>query len=243
MTSRNTKLPVARLAAILLLGLPWLGSSIGCRKTESPPSGRVEIPHPDITKFDEAVQQQLQSKQSALAALCERPGVSEARLSQSYGEMGMLYHAYELYDAAEACYRNAQALAPRTFRWPYYLGQLYTQQADFDSAVAAFKQALSIKADDVPALISLAQTHLTTNRPDEAKPFFKRALAKDAACAAAHLGLGKIAALRREHELAVQHFKTALELQPNATAVHYALAMAYRELKQLDNAIKKGSGQ
>jgi len=236
MTARHATQAAARLAAILLLGWPWLGSSIACGKSESEVPDSVDIPHPDIIKFDKAVRQQLQSKQSALAALRERAGVSEARLSRSYGEMGMLYHAYKLYDAAEACYRNAQALEPRTFRWPYYLGTVHMQQSDSDSAVAAFQQALSIKADDVPALVNLAQTHLAANRPDKAEPFFKRALAEDAACAAAHVGLGEIAALRREHELAAQHFKTALQLQPNATAVHYALAMAYRNLKQTGKA-------
>jgi len=267
MTAQNATPRIARWAAILLFGSLWLGSSLGCGAPANPSSdqapaddengdpgssatdgasddtqaklrGHVEVPHPDITNLDEAVQQQLGSQQSALAALRELPGVSEARLSRSYGEMGMLYHTYALYDAAEACYRNAQALAPRTFRWPYYLGKLHAREGDVDSAVAAFKQVLSIKADDVPALVSLAQTLLAANRLDEATPFFDQALAEDAACATAHVGLGKIAALRREHKLAAQHFKIALELVPDATAVHYALAMAYRNLKQPGKAVE-----
>ena len=245
MTTRHAR--VARLTAILLLGSLCLGSSIGCEKTESKPPDLVEIPHPDITnKFDDAVKRQLQSKQSELAAVCERPEADQAELSRSYGEMGMLYHAYDLHDAAEACYRNARALAPGEFRWCYYLGKLYARQGDSDKAVAAFKQALSIKADDMPAMVDLAYTHLAANRPDEAERFFKRALAKDAACAYAHFGLGKIAMLRHEHESAARHFRETLLLQPNATFIHYQLAMAYRNLKQpgkaAEHLAKQGHG-
>jgi tetratricopeptide (TPR) repeat protein len=234
MTTRH----VARLAAVLLLGSLWMGSSIGCGKSDSKLPDLVEVPLPDISNLDQAVQQQLKIKQSELAAMRETPGAGETELGRSYGEMGMLYHAYTLHDAAEACYRNAQALAPRTFHWFYYLAKVYAWRGDADDAAAAFKQALSIKADDAPAMIGLAQTLLEANRPDEAKPFFERALAKDDACAAAHAGLGRIAALRRDHEAAAGHFKTALELQPNASALHYPLAMAYRNLKQTDKAAR-----
>ena len=252
MTTRYARPPTARLAAILLLGSLWLVSGCGspgdsssdqtpatdgaADGTESKLPGRVEIPLPDISEFDEAVQRQLRSKQSALTALRERAGVTGATLSQSYGEMGMLYHVYKLYDAAEVCYGNAQALAPRTFRWPYYRGMMHAKRGNSEVAIAAFKRALAVKADDVPALINLAQALQTANRPDEAQPFFERALAEDPACAIAHLGLGKIATLRREHRLAAQHFESALEIQPKATTVHYALAMAYRKLKQPDKA-------
>jgi len=128
MTTQHAKLPIVGWPAILCLGLLWLGSSLGCgspggsssdqtpaadeqdapgnSSTDGEPHetaakfpGHVEIPHPDI--FDEEVRQQLQRKRSALAALCELPGVNDAQLSQSYGEMGMLYHAYGLHDAAE----------------------------------------------------------------------------------------------------------------------------------------------
>ena len=239
MTTRHAKPPVVRLTAILLLGSLWLGWGIGCRKTESPdsnesrPPGCVEIPIPELSKLDRAVRKQLRDKQLALEALRKRPEASDVQLGQMYGEMGMLYHAYELYDAAEACYQNARVLSPGAFHWPYYIGKLRAIQGDSDGAAAAFKQALSIKTDDVPALINLAQIHLKENRPDDAKPYFERALAQSPSCAAAHLGLGKTAALQGDHESAVQHCLSALRLQPDATAVHYVLAMSYRQLKKM----------
>jgi tetratricopeptide (TPR) repeat protein len=203
------------LAAILLLGL-----AIGCGKSGPKAPSLVEVPHPDISGFDELVRRQLQRRQA------------EVSRDRSYGRLGMLYHAYALYDAAEACYRNAQALEPRTFRWPYYLGKVRGEQGAWNNAVAAFEEALSIKANDVPALIGLAQAHLEANHPAEAETALKRVLAEDTACAAAHAGLGEVAALQGKHESAVRHFEAALQRQPDATAVHYSLAMAYRNLKR-----------
>jgi tetratricopeptide (TPR) repeat protein len=212
-----------------------LASTLGCGKPGPTTPLLVEIPHPDITGFDELVRQQLQRKQE------------EVRREGSYGELGMLYHAYALYDAAGACYRNARALAPRTFRWPYYLGKVYVEQGAWDNAVTAFRQALAVEPGNVPALVCLAQALLEANNPSEAETFFKRALVKDATCAVAHAGLGEVAALRGEHALAARHFEAGLQFQPGATALHYSLAMTYRNLKQPGKAAahmkKRGSAK
>jgi len=257
----------SRCLAILLLGALCLGSVCGCGSPEGSSSGGVpaaeereaakpsptddkpdrvgtkpaallDIPPLHTPARDEAVRRQLQDARSALDRLHDEPEVSSSQLGQNYGEMGMLYHAYGLHDAAEVCYRNARTLQPQTFRWAYYLGKLHAKQGNTDSAVDAFGQALAIKADDVPALINLARTYLAANRPEEAKPFFERALAKKPSCAAAHAGLGEICLLRKEHEAAARYFENVLRIQPGATTVHYSLAMAYRGLKQKNKAVE-----
>jgi len=265
MMSRDAASRTARLAVILLLGTSWLGTIVGCpspedsstgkpdmsgkRETaidsstggepgraEAEPAAILDIPLPDITNLDEAVRKQLQQAQSALSQLRQKPGVSDSRLGRSYGEMGMLYHAYRLYDAAEACYKNARTLQPEALRWPYYLGDIHLQKGDSEKEAATYENALAMDADYVPALINLAHNRLSANKPDEAEPLFKKALVADPVCAAAHAGLGEIALLREEHETAARYFENALRLQPSATIVHYSLAMAYRGLKENEKA-------
>jgi len=213
-------------------------------QTELMPTGLVDIPHPEI--FDAEVRQQLQAKRAALQVVCETPGVSDEKLSESYGEMGMLYNAYGLHTAAEACYHNARTLSPQTFRWPYYLAKIHAIRGESDSVVLYFKQALEIRPDDLPTLVDLAYTYLAADRPEDAKQVFERAVAKDPSCAYAVVGLGDIALLRHEYELAARHFNSALHIQPEATLIHYKLAMIYRNLKKPDKAAqhlaKKGRG-
>src|SRR5919106_3114240 len=48
---------------------------------------------------------------------------------------------------------------------------------------------------------------------------------------AAHYGLGQVALSKRNYAEAVEHFEKALALAPEANRIHYALAMAYRGLR------------
>ncbi len=225
------------MAAIGLSGLGLIGacgrSTPPTEKHSAPEeesAGLVPIPIPDLSTLDKLVQQQIHDRQAALRAVQQKPDVPADKLASAFGDMGMYYHTYEFYDAAEACYRNAHQLAPKVFAWSYYLGQLYRHEAEPEKAVAMFESALVQKPDSVAALVALAETHLLANQPDRADTWFKKALERDASCAAAMAGRGKIAASRRDFAAAVEHFEAALKAQPNADAIHYSLAMAYRSL-------------
>ena len=90
--------------------------------------GLVKIPYPSMERLDEAVQHQLTERREALEAALAKPGAKPGEHSIAYGEAGMLFHAYNFLDAAEACYHNAEILEPEEFRWPYYLGHVYRME-------------------------------------------------------------------------------------------------------------------
>src|SRR5439155_25696194 len=80
-----------------------------------------------------------------------------------------------------------------------------------------------------------------------AKAFFEKALAIDPSQAAAQAGLGEIALSRGDFAFAIRSLESALQHQPEATNLHYPLAMAYRKMGDVTNALahlqKKGSGK
>jgi tetratricopeptide (TPR) repeat protein len=195
----------------------------------------VDVPLPDLRLLGVEVQQQLRQAQESLVAVCREPGVTSDSLSVGYGEMGRLYHAYDLLDSAEACYRNARALAPNEFRWVYLLADVRRWQGNVDQSIAAFEAALELNPDYVPALVALGEIRLEVGQMDQALPLFERAVMLQPNSAAL-VGLGKIAASQKEFDKAVRHFEAALAQQPSATAVHYPLAMAYRGKGDLENA-------
>jgi len=80
-----------------------------------------------------------------------------------------------------------------------------------------------------------------------AKGLFERAVAIDPSQAVAQEGVGEIALSKGDFALAIRSLEAALKLQPEATNLHYPLAMAYRKMGDVTNALahlqKKGSGK
>jgi tetratricopeptide (TPR) repeat protein len=229
---RRTKPPETRTASVEDQGDQLRGD-----RAEKPLVGAlVAVPQPNLSIIADEIRQQIEARQVELEQLRGRAAVPAGQLATACGQLGMLYHTYRMFDAAEACYRNAHLLAPDVYRWPHYLGFLCRTQQAPEEAIAAFEQALKLRPDAVPTLTYLAEMYLETSQPQRAAELFARALATEPSCATAIVGLGKVAMTQRDYAAAVEHFKKALKLQPRATAIHYSLAMAYRGLGDLDQA-------
>jgi len=123
------------------------------------PSGKASLlnpPHglglqpvtmPDFSAMEASVREQMRARYSSLAARLEHPGMNSAELGTAYGELGELLMAATYFDPAEACYLNAEALAPADVRWPYYLGHLYKAKGPLAKS-AAPKQILALTYAD-----------------------------------------------------------------------------------------------
>ena len=231
-------------AAVCLLVATLAGCAPQGREAPDEPSattrdGQPEllpVPPPDISRLDPAARAVLGERRAELDATILRGQAGAQVLSAAYGDMGMLYHAYQLLETAEPCYRNAQLLAPESFRWPYYLGHLYGAKNAVERAIRSFERALEIDPDHLPARVEIGRWQLERNLLDEAQHSFGRALGQDEFCAAAMVGLGRIAASRGQYEEAVDLFEAALEIGPEASSIHYHLGMAYRDLGMTEQA-------
>jgi tetratricopeptide (TPR) repeat protein len=185
---------------------------------------------PDLSNLEESVRHQITAAQ---AALSKTPA---ATLSEEYGKLGELYHAYSLLAAARDCYLNANLLAPKDFRWIYLLAKLDQQDGRFDDAVRRYRVARTLRPDYVAVPVNLGNIFLELNRLDEARASFNAALEIDKNNAAAHYGLGQVAASQRNYAEAVDHFEKTLARVPGANRIHYSLAMAYRGLGDAEKA-------
>ncbi len=187
----------------------------------------IELRSPDLSNLEESVRVQITTAQTALAAAAKS---SAATLSEEYGKLGQLYHAYSLFAATRDCYANASTLAPKDFRWIYLLAKLDQQEGRFDDAIRHYRAAGTLRPDYVAVPVNLGNIFLELNRLDEARESFSAALEIDKNNAAAHYGLGQVAISKRSYSDAIDHFEKTLVQVPGANRVHYALAMAYRGL-------------
>jgi tetratricopeptide (TPR) repeat protein len=216
-----------------------LGITLGCGSTEQPAKATsastpgatlVPVVLPDISSASESARAQIRERYAALMRTIEsRDALPESRAA-AYGDMGKLFIAAELFDAAEASLTNARTLAPGDMRWPYFLAHVSRFRNEPAKAAFLFEQALTIQPNHVPSLVRLAEMHLALNQPEAAKPLLVRAQAIDPENGAALYGLGRVALEAKDYAQAVTYLEGALAASPSATRVQYPLAMAYRGL-------------
>ena len=230
--------PVLTLVLVFLgvVGVHTVSESAGLQDSDS--RELTPIPHPDLNAVERLIREQLQAQRSKLTSKISASEVPDSARADAFGGLGRLYHGYDFIEAARACYRNALTLMPQDFRWAYLLGRLLESQGDPRQAVEHYQQAAAIQPDDRPTLLHLAQAQLSLNRPDRAETLFKEAVSRDPypSSASALLGLGKIALSRNDPEEAIEYFETAVSMQPKADSIHYPLAMAYRQIGDLEKA-------
>ena len=218
-----------RLAPLLVMATSALCPAIG--------DASSELPRPALAEMEPHVERQLRDAREQLdGLLLDADTAGSAPLAAALGRMGQLYHAYDLTEPAAACYLQAVELAPREFRWLYYLGLLHQRDGRRHESMTALERSLVLAPDDAPTLLRLADQERTGGRLARAEELYRRLLDQPATEAAALQGLGQIATARGAHAEAATLFARALAVQPSATRLHYLLAMAYRRLGELDRA-------
>ena len=225
-----------KLAVLLVCALVTAQMTADSRVLQPPRKDLVAVHWPDLTRVEEGVREQILKLQTSLAATAKDSTSSETELSEAYGNMGQIYHAYSLNSQARDCYLNASRLAPKDFRWIYLLGKLDQQQGSFEEAIRNYRAAQALRPDYIAAPVNLGNIFLELNRLPEAEESFRAALAIDENNPAAHYGLGQVAASKRNYSDAVKHFEKTLAHLPGADRVHYSLAMAYRGLGDAEKA-------
>lgn len=223
-----TRRAIALFPAVMLL----LACTAAPDAASGPPAG---IPHPDLAELEPPLAREIEARKTGLDALLVDADATAAARARAFGELGRLYQAHRLLEAARACYAEAHALAPESFDWAYYLGVLAAGSGDVEAAASAFRHALDLRPDDAPALVRLADLEVEQGRIEEAELLYVRAAAVDDSAAVAY-GLGRVAEQRGAYAEAIEQFQRALTLQPRASVLHYHLGQAYRELGEFEQA-------
>jgi tetratricopeptide (TPR) repeat protein len=186
------------------------------------PARADSLPLLEMGNFLPAIRQQLQQ---AYAAAQAHPTDPEAS-----GTLGMILDAYEQYDAAVICYRRAQHLDSRSFRWLFYLGWVQAAQGRHEQAAITLGNALRIQPGYVPAQLKLAESLFAIGRWEESRAIYQAVSTAHPESAEAHYGLGRVSAARGDVAAATTSYLKSVELFPEYGAAHYALALVYRKL-------------
>jgi tetratricopeptide (TPR) repeat protein len=193
-----------------------------------------EIPDPVLEGLDSSVAERLREARSLVQEL--RGSADRVAVAEAFGDLGRLYHTFEMTDGAVAAYTNATRLSPSDFRWRYLLSVVLGDRGPTERAAEEILEALAIEPSYQAALIYAGELYSELQQPDRAEAFLRGALEIEPRSAAALAGMGQIALSRRRYSEAVDLLRQALDYQPNATRLHYPLALAYRGLGENDTA-------
>ena len=189
------------------------------------------IPPPPLDHLEKAVSDQLREGRKMVDAVSGNSAASRQKRAEAYGKLGQMYHAYELYEAAEACYRNAVVLDPSHLEWTYSLGYLLQITGKFSEALKVYQQ-MKVGQENPPLAyliqIRIGECYRSLNQPGQAKPAFEAAYSINPEEPAVLARLGEIALDEKRFDIAIKYLGSALEKQPEANKLHYSLAMAYR---------------
>ena len=180
------------------------------------------LPRLDLTGYLPAVQQQVQQAYDNARTHDEDAAAN--------GALGMVFDAYEQYDAAAICYQRAHRLDPSSFRWLYLLGWVQAAQGHHQDAVQTLAEALRVNANDTFAKLRRAESLLTIGQLDDAGSAYRLIAQTQPDRADAHYGLGRVAAARGDWQSATAFYQKACELFPSYGPAHYALVTAFRKL-------------
>ena len=205
------------------------------------------IPTPDLSRLESAVQGQLRFVREQTETILLRPQLSASERASAYGELGRLYHAYEIWDAAEICYRNAALLTPGEFDWLYLLAAVQQHDGRLTEAADQYRRCLALRPKDTRALLRLAEITLTEGDAAAAEQLFMTVMRAQPESVPALAGIGKSALAQRDYRRAIERLERVLDLEPSATSLHYPLGLAWRAVGDIEKAqmhlARRGPGQ
>lgn len=196
-----------------------LDPSIGV--AQSVTSATFTLPRLTLDALPPPVRAALQQAYDAAAA---RP-----RDPSALGRLGMILQAYEQYSPADACYRAARDLAPRSMSWTYLSGVVDAELGRNLAAAAAFRRALAIEPGYWPARLRLADALMNGGDLDASRTEYEALVRDFPELAVAHYDLGRLLWTRGNAAAAMDRYRRAVELEPQFGRAHYALALAYRD--------------
>ncbi len=225
---------------LLLVLLPLLVAGVGTDAAWAQEVALVEVAVPAIDAMEPGARARIASARLRVRELQERGGELARRdLAVAFDDLGRLYLAFELFDAASSAFENVVRLDPSRASAQYFLGVCLAARGDLRAAAesfGAFLEGERTSAERAAALVRRGRVALELDDLELAESSFEGALAEDPDHAGALFGRGQVAAARGAHEKAVADFQRVLAAQPSASEVQYPLGQAYRRLGQRDAA-------
>jgi tetratricopeptide (TPR) repeat protein len=184
-------------------------------------SGQQALPAPAVERVEPRVRERLLERWRAVERAPED--------AEAWGRYGMALEAHRQLAPAEIAYREAHRLAPKEFRWPYFLGTLL-EYRDPAGAARWLETAVALDRSYAPARVRLGEVLEKLGRSVDALAQFEQAERLDPTNPLAPFGRGRLTLAAGDVGGAVAHLERAYRLDRNVQAIVVTLSRAlYRQ--------------
>jgi tetratricopeptide (TPR) repeat protein len=205
------------------------GSAPPPPEAQEPIPETIEVPDPDLSRMEPPVRALLERTRAELLEAEDQ--------ASAWGALANAYHAHNLHDLAEVCYRRAAQLDPEDFRWTYLLAVVrQAGGARPDELRALFDEAALLRPDYAPLFIRSGLAFAKHGDYDAARDALTRAIDLQPASAVAHRGLGQVLLAQGDAAGALRHLEQARTAAPDDGAIYALLAQAESRLGRDDRA-------
>jgi tetratricopeptide (TPR) repeat protein len=163
---------------------------------------------------------------AAIAAARERV-IAEPDASESWGELGAVLHAHNLWEPAIQSYERARELGPTEFRWTYLLAVAVEAEGEVERAEGLYERATAMRPGYGPAWLRLALARSRRGALASALAAAERAVTLAPQDAFALRTLGELALAAGETARAVTLLTRASVIDPDDGGTWSALARAH----------------
>ena len=140
---------------------PAPAAAFSTAETTQPQAQLEEIPSPNLDALEPEVAVQLQRARALWEAQGDAPRERQVQVLLS---LGRLYHAYELWESALACFQRLVRLSPNAFEAHYLLAHASQQAGHNEQAEQAYRSALALRPGDPASALQLAEVLVLLNR-------------------------------------------------------------------------------
>ena len=206
-------LAILIVVVVLVVGIRYLSSG----------ALRDEIPRvPELGRAELTVKQQI-IETDAFAR-------QHPRSAEALGKLGMVYQSDGFLEEAGVAYHLAQRLAPRDYRWPYYLSLLEIANGRNEAALAFLEKTTDLNPDYPHAWARLGELYYRNNNKEKAEECFRKTLKLESDHPQAILGMARLAGDAGNWQQAADMLEAALKKNPHFGPAHDYLAICYGKL-------------
>ena len=158
---------------------------------------------------------------------------ASVRTAQDWLKLGrQVYEKMRLWDKAEASYRKALALAPKSAKATFYLGYLLERRGRRGEAEKLYNQTIKLDPAMADPHHNLGNMALNRGEYIKAREAFIKARTRDPKSTDTLVGLGITTFKLQGLKAALPFFREAQQLTPANLSVYYNLAILYAQSRQ-----------